>query len=412
MDSQPLYETIEVLNGNPVSELMTPIVIKVCYVSPLANRNDTVITYEVGKQLAATLPGAPIVGLFNTEANDFEEHSRRPVFREGMLELQDLTRPYGFVSPTDSPWYQDFMEDGEVRTYLMCRGYLWTRQYEEAGLAVNKGQSMEVANNYSGYYDADWCFIYTNAEIDKLTILGDNFEPCFEGACISPMTYSLIKAADEQDHEDLKALFEERRYFIMGGQLINPADVTTTQAVTPEPQTSTTPSTVSEPTQFNFNVNVNGAAQESSEQSQNVTEQTPETTYTVDNSELEGKIAELTNQFTLLQQSLTQKDERIAELESQITSYTAEKKARDDAEKESVLATYTKVLTAEEMQPIVDKKTEYTAAEVERELALVFSRKQMTKPEPAMQFSIREPQTEDVPAFWRDVLDYEKNHII
>ena len=46
-----------------------------------------------------------------------------------------------------------------------------------------------------------------------------------------------------------------------------------------------------------------------------------------------------------------------------------------------------------------------------RELALVFSRKQMTKPEPAMQFSIREPK-DDIPTFMQDVLDYEKTHII
>ena len=403
-----MMDTIEVLSGNSISELTTPVVIKVCYVSPLENRNGTIIDYEVGKQLAATLPGAPIVGFFNEETGDFEEHSKCPIVKDGMFEFKDLTRPYGFVSPIESPWYQDFLEDGVVRKYLMCKGYLWTRQYEEASLAANKKESMDLREDYSGYYDADWCFIFTQAEIDKLTILGDDFEPCFEGASITPLTYALIKDAEQQDQQELTALLE-RRYFIMGGQLIN----TAVNAENPVEGTITVPTGTADPTQFSINVNVNGGA----ESAESAGEPAPEPSAPTgefakkDNEELETKINDLMTQFTVLQESLTQKDSKISELESQIASYSAEKKARDDIEKESILATYTKVLTTEEMKPIVDKKADYSAAEVERELALVFSRKQMTKPEPAMQFSIREPQN-DIPTFMQDVLDYEKTHII
>lgn len=160
MDSQAIVNTMEVLETKPINELVTEAVIKVCYVSETPNRNNTVINKEVGRQIAATLPGAPVVGFYDTDEGDFVEHSRQIIIKDGIVELKDLTRPYGFVS-FEAPWYQDFMENGEVRTYLMCKAYLWTRQYSEASSALNKGQSMELDEKLmSGYYEGD-VFVFT-----------------------------------------------------------------------------------------------------------------------------------------------------------------------------------------------------------------------------------------------------------
>ena len=43
-----IINTMEVLETKPLSELVTEATIKVCYVSPDPNRNNTVITTEVG----------------------------------------------------------------------------------------------------------------------------------------------------------------------------------------------------------------------------------------------------------------------------------------------------------------------------------------------------------------------------
>lgn len=72
MDSQAIVNTMEVLDTKPISELVTEATIKVCYVSETENRNMTVINKEVGRQIAATLPGAPVVGFFDEETGDFE----------------------------------------------------------------------------------------------------------------------------------------------------------------------------------------------------------------------------------------------------------------------------------------------------------------------------------------------------
>lgn len=213
MDSQAIVNTMEVLATKPINELVTEATIKVCWVAEVQNPNFTVITKDVGRQIAATLPGAPVVGFFNEETGDFVEHSRKIEIKDGQLFCRDVTRPYGFVS-FDPPWYQDFMENGVIRTYLMCKAYLWTRQYAEASLALNKGQSMELnEETMSGYYEGD-VFVFTQATLDKLCILGDGYAPCFEGAKIMS-TYA-------KQYNDFTAKVEDiigRRYYVMNGKL-------------------------------------------------------------------------------------------------------------------------------------------------------------------------------------------------
>lgn len=213
MDSQAIVNTMEVLETKPISELVTEATIKVCWVSETENPNYTVINKDVGRQIAATLPGAPVVGFFDEATGDFAEHSRKIEIKDGQVFSKDITRPYGFVS-FDQPWYQDFMEDGVVRTYLMCKAYLWTRQYAEASLALNKGQSMELnENTMSGYYEGD-VFVFTNATLDKLCILGDDYAPCFSGAKIMS-TYALQYNKFAETVEDVIG----RRYYVMNGKL-------------------------------------------------------------------------------------------------------------------------------------------------------------------------------------------------
>ena len=210
-----IINTMEVLETKPITDLVSESVIKVCYVSDKPNPNRTVINYEVGKQIAATLPGAPVAGFFDKATGDFEQHSRRITISDGEINIEDITKPYGFVSPMHQPWYQDFNEDGEIRTYLMCRAYLWTRQYEEAKQAFGKGQSMELdEHSMSGYYEGD-VFVFTSATLDKLCILGDDYPPCFSGAKIMT-TYA-------KEYNNLAANIENtigRRYYIMNNQMI------------------------------------------------------------------------------------------------------------------------------------------------------------------------------------------------
>ena len=61
---------IELVEITPINPLISRCVIKVCYVGDEPNRNGSIITKEVAKQMANSLPGSPIVGFFNEATED------------------------------------------------------------------------------------------------------------------------------------------------------------------------------------------------------------------------------------------------------------------------------------------------------------------------------------------------------
>lgn len=213
--SVKLETPIEFINITPLNPLISKCQIKVCYVGDDPNRNGSIITKEVAKMMANSLPGSPIVGYYNEAEGDFEEHNRIIDISNGKFEIKDTTRPYGFVDLNAKVWFQKFLDDGEnEHEYLMTEGYLWTGQYEEAQRIIDQGnnQSMELDEKT---LDAVWAknakdgtqfFIINEAIISKLCVLGENVEPCFEGATITDVKFSLDDGFKEQLFSMMKQL--------------------------------------------------------------------------------------------------------------------------------------------------------------------------------------------------------------
>lgn len=188
---------IELIDITPVNPLISKCKIKVCYVGDEPNRNKSIISKEVAKDLANSIPGCPIVGFFNESTGDFEEHNRIIDISNGKFQIKDTTRPYGFVSMDAPVWFQWFEDDGEPHEYLMTEGYIWTGQYPESQRVIEQGnnQSMELSEDL---LDAHWTkdnngnpqfFIINEAIMSKLCILGEDVEPCFEGASITKFAF-------------------------------------------------------------------------------------------------------------------------------------------------------------------------------------------------------------------------------
>lgn len=203
----------ELINLQPINPLISKCQIKVCYVGDEPNRNGSVITKDVAKEMANSLPGSPIVGFYNKEKEDFEEHNRIIDISNGKFDVIDTTKPYGFVDLGARAWFQKFLDDGVEHEYLMTEGYLWTGQYPEAQRILERGnnQSMELdANSLQGTWTEDdnnfyEFFIINEAIISKLCILGEDVEPCFEGAQITQVQFSF----DEDFKNKLFALIEQ-----------------------------------------------------------------------------------------------------------------------------------------------------------------------------------------------------------
>lgn len=201
---------MEYIKGTQVSPLISKGVCKVCYVGQQPNRNHTVITKEVATEMGRKLPGSPIVGYFNQDSQDFEGHNREIIVKDGKFEIVDVTRPYGFVPTDANVWFQKYNDEGVEREYLVTDVYIWTDIYPESKRILEKGNnhSMELnEENQKGFWTNDdkthgRIFIYNEALIEKLCVLGENVEPCFEGAQFG----SQFSLEDNQEFQNLKTM--------------------------------------------------------------------------------------------------------------------------------------------------------------------------------------------------------------
>ena len=211
----------EFINITPVNPLISKCQIKVCYVGDTPNRNGSVITKEVARQMANSLPGSPIVGYYNDATGDFEEHNRVIDISNGQFKIQDTTKPYGFVDLGARAWFQKFNDDGVEHEYLMTEGYIWTGQYPECQRIIDQGnnQSMELDEKT---LNATWTkddngkpkfFIINEAIISKLCILGEECEPCFEGSKITKFSLTF----DEDFKQKLFSMMNDLKELIKEG---------------------------------------------------------------------------------------------------------------------------------------------------------------------------------------------------
>ena len=221
----------EFINITPCNPLISQCEIKVMYIGE--NRNKSYITKEVATEMANSLPGCPIVGYYKEDKQDFRDHGDRVIMDDSGIHFECMTRPYGFVAPDAKVWFQKFEECDEygrsiIREYLMTTGYLWTGQYEEAKKIYEEGgrpQSMELdedslngqwAKKYKNGMDF---FIINDAIFSKLCILGDDVEPCFEGASVTaPDISASFTKVDENFTKTLYDMMEELKFALKGEQ--------------------------------------------------------------------------------------------------------------------------------------------------------------------------------------------------
>jgi len=263
--SSPEFINLQPLDINP---LMSKCEIKVLYLGE--NRNHSYITEDVAKDMAKTLRGAPIVGYYKEDKEDFADHGEQVIFDDEGIKFNCLTKPYGFVAPDAQVWFQEFEDTDEfgnkiTRKYMMTTGFLWTGQYEEAKRVIEKGnnQSMELDE---ATLDGHWStnvnngmefFIINDAIFSKLCILGEDVEPCFEGASVTaPQVSNSFSKVDDNFKQTLFTMMQDLKFALEGGKnmeleekteevIEETVETTETEAEITEEETSTNTETAS-----------------------------------------------------------------------------------------------------------------------------------------------------------------------
>lgn len=395
------------LSPNDINPLVSNCQIKVLYVGE--NRNRSYISKEVAEDMAKSLRGTPIVGYYIEDKKDFGDHGEQLIIDGEGFHFNTLTKPYGFVAPDAKVWFQDFEDMDErgiktVRTYLVTDGYLWTGQFEECrSLLTNaKSQSMELdsetlngewSNAVNNNYEL---FIINDAIFSKLCILGDDVEPCFEGASIAPKAYNLdFQKTLFSMVRDLQEIKSEGRANSMNTDIIENNDLNAA-----EPAAATTFSEKIE----NNQENLGEANQEESPKNENTIIAEQFSLLSQECEDLKNKNAELQEKYSKLEQDYSE-------------LLTFKKNVENEKKDELIKSFY--MLSNEDKKDVMENKEKYSLDEIEAKLSVICFRKKINfasekeepegEPAAPVTYSL-EDATEDVPAWLNSIRDaHNKN---
>ena len=151
------------------------------------NRNGTYITDEFAEKLLSTIAYAPVKGIF--EYDDYTDHGTRR--SEGRI--------YGIVPENyNLTWEPHVDEDGVERTYACVDVIIFTALYKEANDIVGKSQSMELYEPSLQYHkqiiEGQQYIVFDAGCFLGLQVLGDEVEPCFEGAAFFSLRENIEQA--------------------------------------------------------------------------------------------------------------------------------------------------------------------------------------------------------------------------
>lgn len=405
----------EFLNINSINPLVSKCEIKVLYVGE--NRNRSFISKEVAIEMAQTLPGCPIVGYYIENKEDFGDHGEQIIIDGEGVKFKKLTKPYGFVAPDSKIWFQEFQDTDEfgnttIREYLMTEGYLWTGQYEECQRVIDNGnpQSMELdEKTLKGHWSTNTnkgveFFIINDAMFSKLCILGEDVEPCFEGASVTAPDVSSKFSKDDSFIPSLFSMIEQLKTTLQEGGYI--MDGQTTQAVEETVVTEEVKDT-------EFQV-IEGATEEAAKVEETVVEENfseikdnvietvmDENQDTIEEfkkaeedekseeKEEDKKTSEDEDEetfkcgkddkekYSLLEEELSELKNQYALLETEVQELRNFKAEVEDAKKDEMINSFC-MLSDEDKADVIENKSKYSLDEIEAKLSVICVRKKVS----------------------------------
>ena len=399
--NSPEFINLQQMDINP---LMSSCQIKVLYIGE--NRNRSYISKDVAMEMAKTLRGAPIVGYYKKDKQDFADHGDQLILDDEGIHFNCLTKPYGFVAPDAKVWFQDFQDTDDfgnsiTRTYLMTTGYLWSGQFEEAQQVLDDGgkpHSMEIdEKSLQGHWSTNVkenmeFFIINDAIFSKLCILGDDVEPCFEGSAITAPQVSASFTLDNDFKHTLFQMMEELKYALKGGNVV--ADI---KDKVPEIQADE--NVMTEEVTTNFTENQDNVIESSSNENNNNVEEVDSTFVkkeqeeddskeesseaeeeksedAEEDEEKEDEDKEEKKKYTALEEKYNALQLDFAALQAENTELK-EFKANIESKQKDDLINQFYMLSDEDKKDVIENKDKYTFEEIESKLAVICFKKKV-----------------------------------
>lgn len=396
------------------------------------NRNQSFFTSEMADKLIARAIGTPIVGHYDEEKGDFTLHTGKQA------------QKYGYIPQEHNfAWEERVDEDGVTRTYACFDVHLFTGRNPEAKQIIGKKQSMELdPDSISGQWrtiKGKELFVFEDALLSGCCVLGDDYEPCFEGSMFFSLQektefiaylnavregiHSFMKEALEDVNDELQieggttqmklnfgwaegdvreALFShlnpnftEEASWLIDSIVLGPIDENSyiSYKVADGNYTVTTIKTNEEEEVVYESRDVEFYSYETQEEREALVSAVAELetvkaefeAYKVENAKDESE--EVDNSAFVAE--LETAKARIVELEESLAAFTAKAAEEEEARKAALIESYSTLLPEGELQEITESQANFTYDEIEAKLAVSYMREQRKDKEkvPASSFT-------------------------
>ena len=388
--NSPEFINLQPLDINP---LMSSCQIKVLYIGE--NRNRSYISKQVATEMAKTLRGAPIVGYYKKDKQDFADHGEQLIWDDEGIHFNCLTKPYGFVSPDAKVWFQDFEDQDDfgnsiVRTYLMTTGYLWAGQFEEAQQVLDDGgkpHSMELDEKTlqgkwsTNIKDNIEFFIINDAIFSKLCILGDDVEPCFEGSAVTAPQVSASFTLDDNFKHTLFGMMQELTYALKGGNTVADIKDKAPEVEVVEPNTEFTAEN-----QDNNNESSSAENEVSTESTESTFEKKDDKEENSSSNNDEGDTSTSDDdkededndkdddddkkKYTALEEKFNSLQSDYSALETELQELRTFKENIENKQKDELIGQFY-MLSEEDKKDVIENKAKYSLEEIKSKLAVI-----------------------------------------
>lgn len=391
--SVPTIGNVEFIKLEPsdISPLISKCEIKVLYLNE--NRNASYINKETATKMAKTLRGNPIVGYYKKEKEDFRDHGDQLTINGDEFKFESLTKPYGFISPDAQVWFKDFEDEDDfgnkiIRTYLMTTGYLWTERYEECKSAIESGkpQSMELDPKT---VDGKWStnvktnmefFIVNDAIFSALCILGDDIEPCFEGASVTAPDISTSFTLNDEFIKDFYTMMQQFNFALKGGKQRmenekNLENVNTDFSKTQGKEEESSSNKIEESTVSDFACGGGEKKKKEYKEEEEKKKDNKEGNSDEQDKKDEDEKDKKNKDFSL-ENKIADLESRYALLESEYKKLVAFKADVEDKKKDEMIKSFY-MLSDEDKKDVIDNKSKYSLDEIESKLSVICVRKKV-----------------------------------
>ena len=326
----------------------------------------------------------------------------------------------------------------------MTEGYIWTGQYPESKRVIEKGnnQSMELDEDHT---DAFWAnvnnlkgkfFIINDSVFSKLCILGEDYEPCFEGSNISGVQYSFDDTFNQRMYSMMK---EVSKYINKGGETMPNTDEVLEVAQVEKSATADSTDVEfkkkdedKEDKPEDKEDKKEGESEASSSESKEEDKAEDKSSDDEEEDEDEKKkkdkkakyvldeipeYVELSNNYSLLIAERDNLNQQVADLQAQIDSLTEFKNQAERKDKEAMINSFYMLSDAEKAD-VVENIDKYSVEDIEAKLSVICVRNKVNfnleddKEEEStpLTFNLDETNTDSaVPAWVKAVLETSKD---